>query len=123
MGPQIANKIEQTYSIVPVDISISEKNVNSLVNKYPDLAKKFRSMALRMSLPKVGLNSALYRMLVENLPNIDENLFKMISAYSELVDFLKLLRSYDVKSAMDHIERIRETEEFLKWKLEKEKKK
>jgi len=123
LDPQITSQMEQTYSISPINIPIPKEKVNSLLSKHPDLAKKFRSTALRISLPKAGLNSALCRALIENLPNIDKNFFRMISALSELESFLRMLASKNIESLIDYIEKVRETEEFLNWKSEKDKKK
>lgn len=120
LDPQIANRMGLAYFGAPVNIPILTEQVNPLIEKYPNLAKRLRTIALRMSLPKTGLNSALFRGIIENLPNIDETFLRMIAGFTELEDSLRMLRSKNIESLVDYIDKIRETEEFLKWKLEKE---
>jgi len=110
------------YSLLPTNVSIPEENINLVLSKYPDLAKKFVSMSVKMSLAGIGLHPRLQSFLIEVLPNIDQKLFETASGLQELVDIFQKMKESGTQTIMGYIERVRETEEFLSWKLEKEKK-
>lgn len=77
-------QMEQTYSIFLADISIPKENVDSLLIKHPDLANKFTSMAVRMTLPYLGLNPKFKILLSETMAKLD-------TFQAELMKYAKFL--------------------------------
>jgi len=134
---------EQTYSLLPTNIAIPKDKIDLLLSKHPDVPKKFKSNAARIALSseKTGLNPELRRALAQNLPNIDLKLFETIRDLLNAVEVLARMQREmeqcgfkDIQSlskyweslqahAEETMEKLRETDEFLKWKSEKDKKK
>ena len=110
------------FSPLPTDISIPEEKINLLLSNYPDLPEKFVTMSVKMSLKDFGLNPRLQSFLVKALPKIDQKLFQTVLGLQGAVDIFQKMKESGAESIMEYIERVRETEEFLTWKLEKEKK-
>ena len=127
----VIDKTTQIYSILPTSISIPKETIDSLLNKYPDLEMKFASMTMQLTLARIKLKPKYLSHLEElikarrDLLSGLETIKKFEPKLKELENFLNLLKQADLKdieSTMEYIERIRETEEFLKWKMEKEQK-
>jgi hypothetical protein len=130
---------EQIFTLLPADVAIPKDNIDSILRIYPHLPEKLTSYAIKMNLSGIGMNPGFVQALVENIPKIDVNLFKqmpkLLSMEKDLHDIATRFQQLGLKdedSIKDFMkkfseiektmERIRETDEFLKWKMEKEKK-
>ena len=121
---------EQIFTLLPTDVAIPKDNIDSILRRYPNMPEKFVSYSIKMNLSGIGLTPEIVQKLVENIPKIDTKLFgqisKLLSMEKELHDVstrLKQLGLKDEDSIRELIERLTETDEFLKWKSEKDKKK
>jgi len=117
-----ASQEGSSFSPLPMDISIPEEKISLLLSNYPDLPKKFVTMSVKMSLTSLGLHPRLQSFLIKVLPKIDHKLFETAFGLQDAVDIFQKMKEAGAESIMEYIERVRETEEFLTWKLEREKK-
>jgi hypothetical protein len=133
---------EQILTLLPADVAIPKDNIDSVLSMYPNLPGKLASYAVQMILSGIGLNPEIVKTLVDTLPKIDRKLIgqisKLLSMEKELHDISmarKHLGLKDEDSIKDFVEkfsaiekrsselikRLTETDEFLKWKMKKEK--
>jgi len=134
---------EKIYTLLPTDVAIPKGNIDSILRIYPHLPEKLTSYAIKMNLSGIGMNPGFVQALVENIPKIDVNLFKQMpkllsmekdlhdiaTTFKQLglkdedsiKDFMEKLSAIE-KRSKELMERLTEKDEFLKWKMEKEKK-
>jgi len=99
--PSVDNQIDTWPYISIQTTSIPKENVDSLLNRTPDLANRLSSMAVGMTLPQMRLNPKFKSFLSETLAKLDTlqpNLLEAMKFYHELKEVDEQAREMGLKS-------------------------
>jgi len=104
---------EELYSFMLHDVTVDMKKIEALFNEFPELAKKFDLMAMKITLPGFSLNPQFESFLFNSVKGFD----RIMSDSKLIVNFFRELQKMGITNLEDHfselVNRLQKAEEFL----------